>query len=174
MKTLIKLTVAALSLMALALPAMAGSWDVCADLTTDANASTQTVTINGTAQPLVFSAVAPFYPADTFDSSTTSCTTSAKKLGLFFAKGTAVGNLPADTPSGATESLDVFFVDWYFRFSAGGAFSTTGLVRNLPAGSIYRQAITGSFGGRAATTGRAVVTVLVNTATLSVFRITTP
>jgi hypothetical protein len=179
MKGLIKLGLASVLVMATALPAMAKTWDVCIDPTTDLNASTELVKIPPTAlaanTPMFFSAVASVFPVGTFTSSTlTSCSPpiGVTAVGTFFAKGAAVGNLPADA------SADVFFVDWYFRFKTGGAFSTTGPVRAVGPGSVYRQAITGSFGGKAAATGKAFIVVVSSAgtdgATVDAFSITVP
>jgi hypothetical protein len=122
---------------------------------------------------MFFSGVAAFYPAGTFTSSSlTTCSTAVKAVGVFYVKGAAVGNLPGDS------AVDVFFVDWYFKFSAGGSFSTTGPVVSGGAGTVYRQAITGSFGGRAAATGKAVVTVIsaagTGGASVDAFRVSAP
>ena len=51
---------------------------------------------------------------------------------MFFARATAVGNLPANQ---ALADPDLYLVEWYFRFASGGAFSTMGPIRGVPDGS---------------------------------------
>ena len=179
MKAIVKCVLAVALVLATALPAMAGSWDVCIDPTTDINLPfefTSSTPAPANAVQLFFSAVAFFYPPGTFTSSSLStCKTDVTKLGRFFAKGAVVNNLPDDN------AVHDFFADWYFQFDAGGSFSTTGPVPHaskLPAGTMYRQTITGSFGGRAAATGKAVITVIstatLDGATVDAFNISVP
>jgi hypothetical protein len=170
MKKLSNWGLAAAFLVATAMPAMAKSWDVCIDPSKDLNASSESV---ATGVPLFFTAVAPIFPAGTFSVSMSqlSCTTAAASVGTFMAKGGGVSNLP-------TVTNEVFFVDWNFVFKAGGAFDTSGPVRAVAPGSTYSQTITGSIGGKAAATGKAVVKVLSSvgsgTSTVDAFRITVP
>ena len=113
MKKLVKWGLVGTLLFSTAMPAMAKTWDVCIDPSTDLNASTETVMIGGAATPVFFSGAAAIFPAGTFTSSSlTSCATGATSVGTFFVKGSAVGNLPADSGN------DVFFVDWYFAPTA--------------------------------------------------------
>ena len=157
---------------------MAKSWDVCLD-NGDLNTS-GVLTVGGLAQPEFFAAAASILPSDTFPVASaakplTSCTTAAHLVGLFFARGSAVGNLPAEASQPAP---DIWLVEWYFRFNGGGAFSTMGPVRGVSAGSTYSQTITGAFGGKAAASGKAVITVLsyagVDGSIVNAFRITVP
>jgi hypothetical protein len=170
MKGLIKYGLAAAMVLATAMPAMAKSWDVCIDPSTDINASTQTV---ATGVPLFFTAVAPIFPAGTFSVSMSqlSCSTATASVGTFMAKGGGVANLPTVTDQ-------VFYVDWRFGFKKGGAFTTSGPVRAVAPGGAYSQSITGSSGGKAAAAGSALVTVLSSvgsgTSTVDAFRITVP
>ena len=76
-------------------------------------------------------------------------------------------------------TADLYLAEWYFRFVAGGAFSTMGPVRGVPVGSSYAQTITGEFGGRTIAPGKAVITVLsaasgVSGTAVDAFRITVP
>ncbi len=129
--------------IATALPAMAKSWDVCLE-SADLNIA-NTVTIAGISQPEFFSAAASIFPSGTFPLATTStpltsCKTSASPVGLFLSRGSAVGNLPAETSRSVP---DVWLIEWYFRFQSGGAFSTMGPVMGVAPGSTYAQAIAG-------------------------------
>jgi len=196
MKGLVRWGIAAVFVVATALPARAKnwdepmSWDVCLDAA-DLNTS-DTVTVRGIVQPEFFAAAAFIYPSGTFAVASaskplTSCTTSASSVGLFFARGSAVGNLPADASQSAP---DIWLVEWYFRFDSGGAFSTMGPVVGVAAGSTYAQTITGAFGldghawkdhawkDKTTARGQAVITVLssagVDGSTVSAFRITVP
>jgi hypothetical protein len=178
-RQLVRWGMAAVFVMATALPAMATSWDVCVDPTTDMNTS-DTVSVRGVTQVEFFAAAALVYPSGTFAVSSvasplTSCTTSATSVGRFFSRGSAVGNLPAD----ATTSVpDIWLVEWYFRFASGGAFSTMGPVTGAAAGGTYAQTITGVFGGKTTAPGKAVITVLstagVDGSTVDAFQITVP
>jgi hypothetical protein len=151
------------------------SWDVCIE-PADMNTANQ-VTIRGTIYPEFTATVAPIFPAGTFPvGQRASCTTSATPVGRFFARASAVGNLPADQ---APSVPDLYLIEWYFRFATGGAFSTMGPSRKVVNGSTYPQTITGVFGGRTAAPGKAVITVLSNSsgssgAAVDAFRITVP
>jgi hypothetical protein len=173
MKALIEYGLAAVIVLATAMPAMARSWDVCIDPAADLNATTE----NASGLPLFFSAAANIYPRGTFVKSTnssplTSCTTSATAVGTFFAKGALVANLPKAGTS------DVFYVDWHFRIGTR-AFDTSGLVESGNPGDTYPQTITGGNGGLAPAIGKATVTILSNAgdstgATVDAFRIRLP
>jgi hypothetical protein len=151
------------------------SWDVCINIS-NIN-QTDEVTIRGTTYSEFTASTAPIYPAGTFTvGQLTTCATSATPVGMFFARASAVGNLPANQSLGTP---DLYLAEWYFRFAAGGAFSTMGPVRGVPDGGAYAQAITGEFGGRTTAPGKAVITVLsssegVGGTTVDAFEITVP
>ncbi|HVB78713.1 MAG TPA: hypothetical protein VNE82_02050 [Candidatus Binataceae bacterium] len=177
MKSLVKCGLAALMVLATAMPAMARSWVVCVDTTKDARFSSEaTATVPPT--PNFFVAAAPVYPASaavvTAISTATDCTqTTVGKapVGTFFAFGGFVGGLPQSTTA---DTADGFYVVWHFRIDGKGAFDTTGPTRTTPT---YSQTITGSTNpGLVPTHGRAKVTNLSNgtTGTLLTFKITTP
>jgi hypothetical protein len=177
MRTLFTYGMAAIILLAGAMPAMARSWDVCIDPTTDLNASTEAP--GGT--PMFFSAVANVYPKGTFHQSTNvspllSCNVNANPVGTFFAKGALVANLPIST---SKNLKDVFYVDWQFRIDGRGQFGTSGLVKSGDPGVTYGQIVTGGFGGVAPASGNASVLILSNAGdtfgdTVDAFRITVP
>jgi hypothetical protein len=178
MKQLIRWVMAAAFAIATALPAMAKSWDVCLE-TADLNTSGE-VTVAGISQPEFFATAASIFPSGTFavaatSKPLTSCKTSASPVGLFLARGSAVGNLPAET---ARSVPDIWLVEWYFRFQRRGAFSTMGPVTGAASGNIYTQAITGALGGKTTVPGKAVITVLsyagVDGSTVNAFSITVP
>ena len=157
MKGFVKWAMAAALVMATALPAMAASWDVCIDRS-NINAPADNVNIRGTTYFEFTAITAPIYAAGTFAvGQRTSCTTSATPVGMFFARASGVGNLPANQ---ALAAPDLYLAEWYFRFVAGGAFSTMGPIRGVADGSTYSQTITGVFGGRTTAPGKAVITVL--------------
>jgi hypothetical protein len=176
MKGFVRWTMAAALVMATAIPAMAASWDVCIDRT-NINAPTDEVTIRSTAYFEFTAITAPIYTEGTFAvGQLTSCTTTATPVGMFFARASAVGNLPANQ---AFADPDLYLAEWYFRFVTGGAFSTMGPIRGVADGSTYPQTITGVFGGRTTAPGKAVITVLssssgVNGTAVDAFRITVP
>ncbi len=178
MKKLMKWGLAAVFVMATAIPAMAArSWVVCVDENKDARFSTQVVPPSG--NPLFFAAAAPIYPGTTSTSaSTTDCTSAtvgASQVGTFFTLGGFIGGLPGSVTPNAN---DAFYVIWHFRIATGGSFDTTGIVRGT---SPYPQTIIGSTNpGLVPTHGKATVTTLTTgTATtgplpILAIKITTP
>jgi hypothetical protein len=66
MRTLMRYGLAAVMVMATAMPGMAGTWDVSINPSTDFNASTEAVS----GVPVFFLAVANVYPKKTFHQST--------------------------------------------------------------------------------------------------------
>jgi hypothetical protein len=169
----LKYGLAAVIVLAMAMPAMARSWVVCVDTTKDVNPSSETCPAAST-QPLFFSAAAPIYPAGTDVSTATDCTPATLKatvVGTFFAMGSCVIGLPQSVPP----DNDVFEVLWHFRINGdhGGNFDTTGPVRSTPT---YAQTIIGSTNpGLVPTHGKAVVTTLTTgAATVLAFKIKTP
>jgi len=178
MRALVTYGLAAVMVLAGAMPAMARSWDVCIDPSTDFNASTEAPITN---VPMFFSAVANIYPKGTFHMSTMAspqlnCTTSAAPVGTFFAKGALVANLPTVT---AKELRDVFYVDWQFRIDGKGQFGTSGLVKSGDPGVTYKQILTGGSGGLVPATGSASVLILTNAGdtfgdTVDTIRVTVP
>src|SRR5215469_2014155 len=115
--------------LATALPARAGSWDVCI-AAGDINAPTDHVVIRGTEYSEFTAITTPLFPAGTFAAGQrTNCNTAAAPVGMFFARASALGNLPANQPLGVP---DLYLAEWYFRFTTGGAFSTMGPIRKVP------------------------------------------
>lgn len=177
MQALIKYGLAAVMLVATAMPAMARSWDVCIDPAADLNISGE----NAGGVPFFFSAVVNIYPSGTFHEGTSgspilNCSTAAAPVGTFFAKGALVANLPTEVSEKLT---DVFFVDWVFRISGKGFFATTGPVHSGDPGTTYNQILTGSTGGLAPATGKAKVLTLSNAGDtfkdlVDSFRVTVP
>ena len=152
MRALVTYGLAAVMVLAGAMPAMARSWDVCIDPGTDLNASTEAPITN---VPMFFSAVANIYPMGTFHQSIMAspllnCTTNVAPVGTFFAKGALVANLPTEI---AKALKDVFYVDWQFRIDFKGQFGTSGLVKSGDPGVTYFQLITGGAGGLVPATG---------------------
>jgi hypothetical protein len=128
MRTLMRYGLAAVMVMATAMPGMAGTWDVCINPSTDFNASTEAVS----GVPVFFSAVANVYPKKTFHQSTPAspqlnCNTTATPVGTFYARGALVANLPTVMAKSLT---DAFYVDWHFRIDGVGQFGTSGLVKS--------------------------------------------
>jgi hypothetical protein len=178
-KELAKWGMAAALVMATAIPATAGSWDVCI-ARKNINTPTDQVNIRGTIYSEFTAITAPLWPGGTFTvGQLTSCSPANPKatpVGMFFARASAVGNLPANQ---GLADPDLYLVEWYFRFASGGAFSTMGPVRGVPDGSTYPQTITGVFGDRTTAPGKAVITVLSSSSGVSgtavdAFNITVP
>lgn len=161
MRALVTYGLAAVMVLAGAMPAMAVSWDVCINPSTDFNASTETPITN---VPMFFSAAANIYPKGTFHKSTMAspqlnCTTSAAPVGTFFAKGALVANLPTVI---AKKLRDVFYVDWLFRIDFRGQFGTSGLVKSGDPGVTFFQLITGGSPSLVGGDGGVSVLILTN------------
>lgn len=178
MRGLIKCGLAAVMVVATAIPAMARTWDVCV-AATDMNVSSETAS----GLPLFFSAVTNVFPNGTFHEGTSGspindCSTGATPIGTFFAKGSLVANLPTETSGTLT---DVYFVDWQFRINGKGQVVTSGPspLQSANPGTTFVQIITGASGGLGAATGKASVLVLSSAGDkfgdkVNSFRITVP
>ena len=177
---------AAVMVLANAMPAMATSWDVClkpvaVESGGDLNVSVEGETVGANVLPIFFSTVVNVYPAGTFQQSTAasprvSCTTHTAPVGTFFARAGLVANLPTAISKKLT---DVYYVDWHFRIAGRGQFGTSGVVKSVNPGVSFIQIVTGSSGGLTPTTGTAEVLVLSNAGdkfndTVNTFRITVP